>query len=73
MKKQILSLFAFSASLLFLQGCAPSVYAIDSPEPSAYVFIPAESDHATAIDIIGSFHLRRSKTTNFAIKRNLSI
>ena len=52
MKKQALSLLTFGALLLLLQGCAPSSYAVDSPQPSAYVFVPAEADNTTAIDIV---------------------
>ena len=41
MNRQIIWLTILGASLTLLQGCAPSVYAVDAPEASSTVFNPS--------------------------------
>ncbi len=52
MNKNIISLIAFATLLPIIQGCAPSVYAVDRPEPSAYIFTPGESTDASQLNFV---------------------
>jgi hypothetical protein len=46
------ALLVFGVLLLSLQGCAPSVYAVDPPEASPYVFGGSEVKGASRLNII---------------------
>ena len=46
---RISSLLFFSALLMSLQGCAPSVYAVDPPDSSQYLYVPANSQEASRL------------------------
>ena len=49
---KIFSILAFGILLMSLQGCAPSVYAVDRPEASPYVLYGAEEHEEPGINII---------------------
>lgn len=44
MNKRLTEILLLGSILAMLQGCAPSSYAIDPPEPSTYVFAPDGDD-----------------------------
>jgi len=46
---RISSLLFFSALLMSLQGCAPSVYAVDRPDSSQYLYVPANSQEESRL------------------------
>lgn len=52
MNKRVISLIAFATLLPMVQGCAPSVYAVDRPEPSAYIFMPGESTDVSQLNFV---------------------
>lgn len=52
MIKKNFGLFFFGAALLSLQGCAPSVYAVDPPEASNYVLDGANSLGSSRLNIV---------------------
>jgi hypothetical protein len=61
MIKKIFGLLLFGAALLSMQGCAPSVYAVDPPEASKYVFDGADSQGGS-LNIVD---MREDKYTPF--------
>jgi hypothetical protein len=64
MIKKIFGLLLFGAALLSMQGCAPSVYAVDPPEASKYVFDGAGSQSDSRLNIIDG---RDDQYTSFPI------
>lgn len=62
MIKKIFGLFLFGAALLSMQGCAPSVYAVDPPEASKYVFDGADLQGGSRLNIVD---VREDKYTPF--------
>ena len=52
MIKQVKLLLAVAALAFSLQGCAPKLYVVDSPEPSAYTYVPAESQEDSRLSFV---------------------
>lgn len=55
--------FVFGALLLSLQGCAPAIYAVDSPEASTYVFDGTGSQGASRLNFVD---VREDRYTTFS-------
>jgi hypothetical protein len=66
MTKRTGFLLLFSALLMLLQGCAPSVYAVAVPESSNYLYIPADSQERSSLNFVDS---RADSYTSFTSGR----
>lgn len=72
MIKKIFGLLLFGAALLSMQGCAPSVYAVDPPEASKYVFDGAGSQSDSRLNIIDGRDDQYTSFTSGALPMGLT-
>jgi len=72
MIKNISGLLVFGAVLLSMQGCAPSVYAVDRPETSPYVLYGEEEHEEPGINIIDRRDDRFTSFTSGALPMGLT-
>ena len=52
MSKQAKHLLVIAVLALSLQACAPKLYVVDSPEPSAYAYVAADSQQTSTLSFI---------------------